>query len=292
MEIVRFRLDQLPPKRDNLSLALGHFDGVHKGHQSLFVATSMGASGDAGALLFSKPFGKGPFLSSVEDKIRLCLSSRLDVLYVLDNDESFFQLTPEGFMDLLENLGVSRVCVGPDFRFGSKALGTPETLKGRFQTEIVPLLTYQGEKVSSSLIKDLLLQGEVHPAAERLGHSYEIMGKVQEGFHNGEKLGYPTANIIPTFDYLLPRPGVYCCAVYVSGIAYRAMVNVGTNPTLGLLDHPIVEAHILDYDGDCYGKTLYCAFLSYIREEKRFNSLEELKAQLEKDERVVRDLFA
>lgn len=292
MEIIRFRLEELPTPRKDLSLALGNFDGVHRGHQSLFVATSLNAKGDAGALLFANPFGLGPHLSSIEDKIRFSLSSRLDVLYVLENDPSFFDLEPEAFIDLLKRFGATRVVVGPDFRFGKNAKGTPETLRSCFEVEEVPMLELEGEKISSRQIKSLLEEGDLKQANERLGRSYEIRGTVKEGFHDGAKLGFPTANIAPSFDYVLPKIGVYCAAVYVDGVAYRAMVNVGVNPTLGKLDKPVIEAHILDYDGDCYGKTIYCAFLAYLRPEKKFDSLEQLKEQLQKDERLVRDLFA
>ena len=292
MEVIRFRLNNLPPKRDNLSLALGHFDGVHRGHQSLFVANSLNAKGDAAALLFSNPFGKGPYLSSVEDKIRYALSSRLDALYVLENDESFFALEPEAFIQMLRDLGCTRVTVGPDFRFGHRAAGDIDMLRAAFEVEVVPMLEEDGEKISSRQIKSLLEAGDLKGANARLGRSYEIKGKVVEGFHNGKKLGFPTANIEPSFPYVLPYPGVYCCAVYFDGVAYRAMVNVGDNPTLGVAKKPTIEAYILDYDGDCYGKTLYCAFLAYVRQEKKFAGLEELKEQLKKDERYVRDLFA
>lgn len=292
MEIIRFTLNDLPAPRKGLSLALGNFDGVHRGHQSLFVKTSLNGKGDTAALIFDKPFGPGPFLSSTEDKKRFCLASRLDALYILDNDETFYQTNPQAFIELLKRLGTTRVCVGPDFRFGRDAKGTPEDLKGAFETEIVPLLEMNHEKVSSRQIKAMLESGDLQGANARLGRSYEIKGIVREGFHYGATIGYPTANIEPTFAYVQPKLGVYCAAVYLDGVAYRAMVNIGVNPTLGLIQKPTIEAHILDYDGDCYGKTAYCAFLAYIREEKKFNNLEELKAQLQKDERAIRDLFA
>ena len=293
MEVVRFDLNHMPEKNPGLSLALGNFDGVHVGHQALFVETALHAKGDSGVLLFSKPFGEGPFLSSIEDKIRFALSSRLDIVYVLENDDSLFFLSPEEFIDtVLKPLGCSRVVMGEDFRFGAKASGNPETLKAHFDVEVVPLLCLEGTKVSSSTIKDRLLAGYVEGAREMLGKSYEIVGKVRQGFGNGRKIGFPTANLELSFDYLLPKPGVYCGVGYVNGIAHRAMVNVGTNPTVGALSHPIVEAHFLDFDEDCYGKTCYVSFLAYLREEKKFSSLEELRSQLLIDLETVKEILA
>ena len=239
MDVIRFDFNHLPEENPGLSLALGNFDGLHIGHQKLFVETAMHAKGDSAVLFFAHPYGDGPSLTDVEDKLRFALSSRLDACYVLENDASLYELSPEEFIrKVLLPLGTKRVVVGQDFRFGKNALGTPEDLKPYFEVEIVPLLEHGGEKVSSSSIKALLRQGKVEDAAAKLGRSYEIRGKVTEGLGNGRKLGYPTANLALSFDYVLPLPGVYCGVAYVSGIAYRAMINVGVNPTVGAYPSP------------------------------------------------------
>ncbi|MCR5348205.1 MAG: riboflavin biosynthesis protein RibF [Bacilli bacterium] len=289
MEVYRFDLDHLPPCSPGLSLALGNFDGFHKGHQSLFVKTALDASSNSGALIFETPFGNGPFLSSSEDKKRYALSSRLDSLYVLSGKEVYSLSAEEFIRRVLLPLGTKRVVVGEDFRFGKDRSGDVSLLKEYFDVDVVPFCLHKGVKVSSRSIKELLSLGQVEEAAELLGKPYEVSGIVAEGFHNGRKIGYPTLNLSLTYDYVLPMAGVYCGVVYVSGVAYRAMVNVGTNPTLGLLDKPIVEAYLLDYEGECYGKLAYCAFLRFLREERKFGSLEELKAQLEIDEANVKE---
>ena len=292
MKKIRFNLDNLPAKEEGLTLALGNFDGLHRGHQRLFVEASLSASREAGVMFFASPFGKGPYLSSVADKCRYALSSRLDALYIFDNDERIYSFSGKEFIEkVLLPLGTKRVVVGEDFRYGHNREGGIELLKEYFDVEVVPLLEEKGQKISSTWIKSLLSEGKIEEANELLGHSYEIAGNVSRGYQNGMKIGYPTANIVPTFPYVLPRNGVYCGVVYVLGKAYRAMINVGTNPTVGKLSEPIIEAHILDYDEDCYDKTLYCAFLSFIREERKFSSLDELKAQLKKDEARVRDIL-
>lgn len=293
MNVIHFDISHLPESSPNLTLALGHFDGLHRGHQKLFVEASLNASGDAGALFFASPFGKGPYLSSVEDKLRYALSSRLDSIYVFHNDESLFALSAEEFIErILLPLGTKKVVVGEDFRFGKGRSGDANTLRKYFEVIVVPLLQENGTKISSSSIKEDIALGHVEKARESLGRSYEISGIVGHGYHNGSKIDYPTANLVTSFDYVLPRSGVYCGVIYVSGKAYRAMVNVGINPTVGKLLHPIVEVHILDYDEDCYDKKVYVAFLSFIREERKFASLEELKAQLKLDEAKIREILA
>ena len=188
MEILRFDLAHLPPKREKLSLALGHFDGCHKGHQKLFVETSLGSSGEAAALLFENPFPEGPYLSSIDDKIRYAQTSRLDALYVLQNEASFFDLSPEEFIEnVLLPLGTVRVCVGEDFRFGKGGKGTIEDLRKYFEVEVVPLLEEAGEKVSSSAIKLSLLEGNLTKANEFLGKPYEVSGIVSKGQGRGKR---------------------------------------------------------------------------------------------------------
>ena len=293
MDVVRFSLDKLPEPSKGLSLALGNFDGLHIGHQRLFVETALHAKGDSAVLFFKKPYGGGPILTDVEDKLRLSLPSRLDRCYVLENDESLFDMEAEEFIEkVLVPLGTARVVVGEDFRFGQGAKGNPELLKKYFDVEIVPLLQLEGSKVSSSAIKALLFEDEVELATEWLGRPYELRGIISKGLGNGRTIGFPTANLELAADYVLPLPGVYCGVAYVSGIAYRAMINVGTNPTVGKLDQPIVEAHLLDFDKECYGQTCYVSFLRFIREEKRFDSLEELRKQLVQDEATVREMLA
>ena len=293
MKRIDFSLENMPERNEGLTLALGNFDGIHQGHQRLFVRAMEQARADAAALFFETPFGEGKVLTSVDDKCRFALSSRLDAVYVLHNDASLFALSPEEFMTrVLLPLGVKRVVVGEDFRFGHKASGAPKDLEKYFEVTVEPLYKINDEKVASSSIKGYLAQGEILKATEALGHTYEVQGTVVEGFHNGSKLGYPTANIALLADYVLPKCGVYAGVCYISGIAYRAIINVGRNPTIGLLNEDIIEAHLLDYDADCYGKRIYCSFLAFLREERRFESLDELKEQLSRDEFLLRDVLA
>lgn len=293
MEIVRFTLDKLPKKEKNLSLALGNFDAFHRGHQRVFVETALGAEGLSAALLFAKPFGVGNAISSLEDKIRLSYATRLDALYILQNDDSLFDMSASSFIEnVLVPLGVSRVVVGEDFRFGKGKGGGIEELCRRFKVEVVPLLEAHGEKISSSSIRTAIEQGRVDGLEETLGRRYEIAGSVVEGLRNGRTIGFPTINLGLDFPYCLPRSGVYLGIVYLSGIAYKAIINVGTNPTVGELTHPQIEAHLLRFEGDAYGKKAYVSFYSFLREERKFASLEKLGEQLRKDVESCESYFA
>lgn len=293
MDVIVFDLNHLPPKEEGLSLALGNFDGCHVGHQALFVETALHASGVSAALFFDEPFGEGPCLSSVADKKRYALSSRLDRLYVLENAKGVYGFSPEEFMEkVLLPLGTKRVVVGEDFRFGRGAKGNADDLRKYFEVEVVPLLSIDGSKAASRTIKEYLLSGDMEKAMAMLGRPYEVSGKVAAGFHNGIKIGYPTLNVHSSFPYVLPKSGVYAGMVYISGKAHRAMINVGNNPTVGALRKPLVEVHVLDFDEECYGKFVYVSFLAFVREEKKFHSLEELGKQLREDERKIRDILA
>ena len=292
MEIVRFDLNHLPPREKNLSLALGNFDAIHKGHQALFVETALGAEGVSSALIFAHPYGGKESICSVEDKIRFCLSSRLDALYILENDDSLFALSAEEFIQkILLPLGTSRVVIGEDFRFGRDRGGGIDELKEHFHVEVLPLLRYKEEKISSSNIRKDIEEGRLDDLPATLGRRYEISGVVVHGLGNGHRIGFPTINLSLSFPYVLPKVGVYIGLVYLSGIAYKAIVNVGRNPTIGALDHPQIEAHLLDYHGDAYGKKAYVGFYSFLREEQTFDSLESLGEQLRKDEASCKAYF-
>ena len=193
---------------------------------------------------------------------------------------------------MLLPLGVERVVIGSDFRFGKGKGGGIDELKAHFKVEVVPLLEHKGEKISSSSIRKAIEAGELGELPETLGRRYEIQGKVSKGLGNGRRIGFPTINLALDFPYVLPRTGVYVGIAYVSGIAYKAIINVGKNPTVGALEHPQIEAHLLEFNGDAYGKRAYVAFYAFLREEQKFASLEALGEQLGKDEASCKAYFA
>ena len=292
MERISFALDRLPDRKEGLTLALGNFDGFHLGHQSIAKEARLNAIGPSGILYFALPYKNERVLSDLEDKIRFSYQEGLDYAYCLDNDASFYGLGASSFIDLLGKLGVKKVVCGPDFRFGQGREGDVSTLRKSFLVEVVPFLKdNEGEKISSHKIKRLIEEGEMEEASFRLGRSYETKGVVEHGLENGRKIGFPTLNLSPLAPYVLPKRGVYAGIVYLSGVPFRAMINVGKNPTIGAREGMIEEAHLFSYAGDAYGKRAYFQYLSYIREERKFASLEELKNQLKEDKERVLSFF-
>lgn len=265
-------------------LLLGNFDGLHLGHQMLIEKAK--EMGDPSVLLLDPPFQrekKEKVLTTLFDKIRLFGRYGVNNVFVLKTDPSFFRLSKEDFMTLvLKKLQPSSLVVGEDYSFGALRSGKASDLKKEFQTFAYPLLKEDGVKVGSSLIKTLLLQGEVSKAASFLGRPYEICGKVEKGFQNGRKIKFPTANLDP-FEYVLPTRGVYCGSSFLRGECYKSLINVGEAPTVGKLSHNIVEVYLDGFEGDCYEETLYVDFAFYLRQEKKFSSLEDLKEELQRN---------
>ncbi len=292
MDKIVFSLDRLPKRKEGLTLALGNFDGFHLGHQSLASEARANANGNSAILFFAKPYKDGEVLSDLEDKIRFSYSFGLDYAYCLDNDSSFYELDAPAFMGVLEKLGTTKVVCGPDFRFGKEKKGGVDALKSRFSVDVVPFLKDEnGEKISSRHIKELIADGKIEEARKDLGRNYETKGIVVHGLENGRRIGFPTLNLEPAAHYVLPKRGVYAGLVYLSGVPYKAMINVGNNPTIGNRELPIEEAHLFNFHGDAYGKRAYFQYISYIREEKKFASLEELKIQLSQDKESVLELL-
>ncbi|OPZ35340.1 MAG: Riboflavin biosynthesis protein RibF [Tenericutes bacterium ADurb.BinA155] len=290
MDIINLQ-ENFPNFGEDLVLCLGTFDGFHKGHQRLVIEASLSGEGKVGVLLFDQnpanflSNGKEKaILTSEQDQIEILKKLRVDVALIAHVDAAFFGLSPEDFMTkYLKPLHPSLLVVGEDFRFGKGALGTPKTLAKSFPVLTVPLLEENGVKISTSAIKQSLKEGKVEEASALLGRPYEIHGKVVHGYEYGRKIGFPTANVSLKDPYLLPKGGVYEVMAYVLGIPRHGLANVGTNPTIGLLQEPIVEVYLEDFNQDIYDKTIYVDFLTYERPEIKFDSLEELQTQLQKD---------
>jgi riboflavin kinase / FMN adenylyltransferase len=207
----------------------------------------------------------------------------VEELVVIPFDKSFSEQSAEDFVQhvLIDRLGAKRVSVGENFRFGKGARGTPEFLRSHdeFETPVVPLVEAAGETISSSHIRGLVAAGEVSAAAEFLGGPFLFEGVVVPGDRRGRELGMPTANLVPDDAYVCPGHGVY--AAWANG--YPAAVNVGVRPTFATGRGLLVEAHLIGFDGELYGETLRIAFLERLRGEKRFDSVDELVAQMNRD---------
>ena len=214
----------------------------------------------------------------------------VEELVVIPFDREFSSRSAEDFVEqeLIGRLGAGSVSVGENFRFGKGAKGTPEFLAERLETRVVPLVEAEGETVSSSHIRGLVAAGEVRKAADFLGGPFMLEGEVVEGDKRGRELGMPTANIVPDDTLVTPGHGVY--AAWAHG--HPAAVNVGVRPTFDTGRGLLVEAYLLDFEGDLYGETLRIAFMERMRGEKRFESVEALVDQMKRDVEQARQLTA
>jgi riboflavin kinase/FMN adenylyltransferase len=238
-----------------------------------------------------RPEAAPKLLTSLDAKAELIEALGVQELVVIPFDERFAQQSPEEFIDhvLVERLGAERVSVGENFRFGRRAAGDPAMLQadGRFETRVVPLVEVEGEVVSSSHIRGLVLAGEVELASRFLGSPFELRGEVVQGDRRGRTLGFPTANIVPDEALVCPGHGVY--AARADGAC--AAVSVGVRPTFGTGRAVLVEAYLIDRDVDLYGRRLAVQFIQRLRGERRFESVEALVEQMRADVSRTREIF-
>jgi riboflavin kinase/FMN adenylyltransferase len=231
-------------------------------------------------------------LTALEVKAELIEALGVQELIVIPFDAAFAKRSPQEFIDdvLVGAMGATYVSVGENFRFGNRAKGDPQMLAEdeRFSTRVAPLLEVDGEIVSSSHIRGLVLAGEVEQAARFLGAPFQMRGEVVSGDQRGRELGFPTANLIPDDALVCPGHGVYACLA--NGLP--AAVNVGVRPTFVTGRGELAEAYILDFEGDLYGKELRLDFLSRLRGERRFQSAEELVEQMYRDVERTREIVA
>jgi riboflavin kinase/FMN adenylyltransferase len=288
---MRIRMLQDVPPRPR-RIAVGEFDGVHLGHREVISGSDTVLTFDPHPLQVIRPEAAPKLLTSLEVKAELIARLGVQELVVIPFDERFAQQSPAEFIDqvLVQGLGAELVAVGENFRFGHRAAGDPGLLAAdrRFQTRVVPLVEVDGEVVSSSHIRGLVLAGEVELAARFLGAPFQTQGEVVQGDRRGRTLGFPTANIVPDEALVCPGHGVY--AAYADGAP--AAVSVGVRPTFGTGRGVLVEAYLIDRDVDLYGRRLRIQFLRRLRGERRFETASSLIAQMEEDVERTRSLLA
>jgi riboflavin kinase / FMN adenylyltransferase len=276
-------LNEVEPGSRQRRVAIGTFDGVHLGHREVIRGADTVLTFDPHPLSVIRPEATPKLISTFPVRRDLIAGLGVEELVVIPFDKSFSEQSAEDFVQhvLLDRLGAAEVSVGENFRFGKGARGTPEFLSehDEFETRVVPLVEAAGETVSSSHIRGLVAAGEVDQATEFLGRPFLFEGEVVQGDKRGRELGMPTANLVPDDVYVTPGHGVYAG----SANGHPAAVNVGVRPTFETGRGLLVEAHLLDFDGDLYGQTLRIAFLDRLRGEKRFDSVDELVAQMKRD---------
>jgi riboflavin kinase / FMN adenylyltransferase len=265
------------------SVAVGTFDGVHLGHRAVIEGSDSVLTFDPHPVSVVAPQHTPKLLTTLERKAELIASLGVQELIVVPFDSDFARHTADEFIDdvLVGTLGATRVAIGENFRFGHKAQGDWRLLAadGRFTTDVRPLLEVGGEIVSSSHIRGLVLAGEVAEANALLGAPFQLSGEVSHGDRRGRELGFPTANLVPDEAMVLPGHGVYACL----GNGRPAAVSVGVRPTFQTGRGELVEAYILDFDGELYGSELRLDFLARLRGERRFESPQALIEQMHRD---------
>ncbi|KRL77090.1 riboflavin kinase FMN adenylyltransferase [Ligilactobacillus equi DSM 15833 = JCM 10991] len=293
---------------DQLVLALGFFDGVHRGHQRVIakakeVAHKIGAQ--VGVLTFDRlprsafeDLGPIHYLTNRRQKIQRFENLGLDVVYIAEFNEAMQTLTPQAFVDqYLVGLKVVAVVAGEDYTYGPKQLANmtnlPQFAHGRFAIyQVAHLDENASRKISSTTIRQDLDQGKVEDANRLLGYIYRTYGPVVHGFARGRTLGYPTLNVQTSMDQRLPQEGVYAVKVKIDGKLYNGMASVGHNDTFGDDLALTVEVNVFDFAQDVYGQEVTIYWYSQTRGMIKFNGIDELQNQLDTDRQEIKAYFA
>jgi riboflavin kinase/FMN adenylyltransferase len=291
-------LPDAEPRRRRV--AIGEFDGVHLGHRAVI--------GDADTVLTFEPHPRAVVAPDAAPKLITPLPVKADIiaglgvqeLVVIPFDTEFAARGAQDFIDdvLVRTLGATEVRVGENFRFGHKAQGDVALLREQdaFTTTVAELVEVEGEIVSSTHIRGLIVAGEVETAGRFLGLPYHMRGEVQHGDKRGRTLGYPTANIVPDNALVYPGNGVYACRAAVESEGewrwWAAATSIGVRPTFVTGRGVLIEAYLIDFEGDLYGRELRLAFLKRLRGEKRFDSVETLVEQMQRDVDEARKIAA
>ena len=294
---VEEKLGKLSPRKEML-LTIGVFDGVHLGHKHLIsklkeLARKQGSL--SGVITFSQhpqevlsPKTRLPSLTGLEQRIALLEDEGVDIVIPLPFTPQLANLSPQQFLSLLkEYLNMKGLVVGPDFALGKNRQGNADALRrlGKemgFSITVVPPMTIDGEVVSSTAIRKALAEGDMKQVQKLLGRPFSLKGRVVSGDKRGARLGFPTANLEAAPGQALPAGGVYACRAHINGRSYSAMTNIGSRPTFGGGEQ-LIEVYLLDYQGDLYGRELAIDIIERLRDEKKFDTPEQLKKQIAED---------
>ncbi len=295
MEIIQDNEEMHNSQLESDTACIGTFDGMHLGHQELLKHTYIIGGEKYTVVTFNEMPQKTlkdknyKYMINKLDREKLLMAQHATVVIYFDF-EIIKDLDPSNFCKKLnEKYGINKIVVGEDFKFGKDRTGDIEFLKGYFNdnnVSVVPNKLVNGSKVSSSSIRDYLMKGDINFVNKLLGRDYSITGVVIYGNGVGTKLGFPTANLDIDKNYRLPKNGVYAVTVVLesSNDEYSGMVNIGFRPTLGSTSNSLnIEVNIFNFDSSIYGERLTLKFNNFLREEKKFNTLDDLSKQLSKD---------
>lgn len=308
MEVLHFPDDARPPWIVHPVLALGNFDGLHRGHLKIVERVKRGAAEHGGtpmAMTFDphpprvvRPEKAPPLLMTIDQRLEALDRAGIHHVAIVRFTRELSHWEPETFVRtvLVDWLRVSEVWVGANFLFGHGRSGNFSLLRtlGQrygFRAEKIDAVRYKEFVVSSTRIRRLVGEGRVDEAGALLGHPYVLAGTIVEGKGRGRELGFPTANL-ETPNELIPPHGVYATTLIVDGVVRSAVTNVGVNPTFGAPGKTTVETYVLGFEGDLYGRRVQLGFVQRLRDERRFDDVDGLRAQIEADCRRAERLFA
>ena len=307
MQIIR-NLQNLKPQHHGCVATIGNFDGVHLGHQA--VLGQLAEKADQLGLPLTvvtfepqpqevfRPEQAPPRLTRFREKVQVLRRYAVDRVLVLRFNQSFSQQSPDAFIQhlLVNGLGVKYLVIGDDFRFGKDRAGDFEMLKAagrQHDFEVVNMHTFvlDDERVSSTRVRSALAEGDLNEAEKLLGRTYRMSGRVAHGDKKGRTIGFPTANI-HLHRINTPLRGVFAVELFgLEGEPLPGVANLGTRPTVGGM-RTLLEIHLFDFQGDIYGRHVHVDFLHKLRDERRFDSFDELKAQIQRDAQQARAFFA
>ena len=296
----------VPPAFQNAVVAIGNFDGFHAGHRAVVAkAAEIAEKMNRPVVLMTfEPHPETYFraavrsfrLTPVRAKVRAITALPIDAFFVLPFNKALAAMSAEDFVGdvLINGLHAAHLVVGDDFGFGRNRAGSVDFLRKNHPelplTAVAKVRDATGETISSSRIRAFIADGSVDRAAALIGRPFEIEGRVVHGFKRGRTIGYPTINI-ELADVVVPKLGVYAGLVVLDGEDRPALVNIGTRPTVGGTD-VLLEAHILDYSGDLYGRRLRVKLVRFVRPERKFDDLRALKNQIIEDTETIKRILA
>ena len=308
MDVIHYPEVARPPWLVNPILALGNFDGLHRGHLKIIERVKRGAAEHGGTpmtMTFDphpsrvvRPDKAPPLLMTMEQRLDALERAGIACVAVVRFTHEMSQWDPETFVRavLVDWLRVSEVWVGANFLFGHERSGNFSLLRSLgqrygFRADKIDPVRYKEFVVSSTRIRRLVAEGRMDEAAALLGHQYTIGGEVVEGRRRGRTIGFPTANL-QTANELVPPHGVYATTITVGEVVHASLTNIGVRPTFGDTVETTIETHVLDYSGDLYGRRVRLGFVQRLRDERRFEDIDALRAQIEADVRRAGRLFA
>ncbi|MBL8059510.1 MAG: riboflavin biosynthesis protein RibF [Chthonomonas sp.] len=298
--LVHFGIENIHPEWKSSTVVVGTFDGVHLGHRALISRTTDEAKKreqpavivtfDRHPATILAPTKVPPQIGTLEQNVINMRQAGASVCVILPFDRALSQVSAQRFLDeiLKGCLRANQIVMGDDFAFGHGREGTPQWLAERIETAVVPKILLNGKRVSSSLIRQSVAEGKVEQAAEFLGRPFSIAGVVVSGHKRGREIGYPTLNLARSTRGLVPAEGVYAGSCRTPIGTFRAAISVGRNETFG--ENPqTIEAFLLDYPGDeIYGAPVELSFELFVREQSKFENLDDLKSQMARDVELSR----